>query len=367
MDQGKLRQILINVLGNAVKFTREGGVALRVGCKEGDDSVSSMPALPGQDQPCVLYFEVEDTGVGIAPEELDAVFDAFTQTSSGRASKMGTGLGMPISREFVRMMGGDLTVRSEQGKGSCFAFDVRAQVVDASEVESARPERRVVGLEPGQHAADGGWYRLLVVEDREASRRLLVKLLRPLGFEVREATNGQEAVAVWEEWAPHLIWMDMRMPVMDGYQATRQIKALSKGVDTVIVALTASAFDEDRAKVLTVGCDDFVRKPFREAEVFDVLTRHLGVRFVYEETGESQSTRKMDGPERLDAEALAKLPAEWVTRLHEASIQADAEGIFELVGQMREQHGALAEVVHNLAKNYRFDLLVEMTTTGDKA
>jgi signal transduction histidine kinase/CheY-like chemotaxis protein len=360
MDQGKLRQTLINVLGNAVKFTREGGVALRIGSREEDREVSLLHAASDPGAQCVLYFEVEDTGVGIAPEELDAVFDAFTQTSSGRESRTGTGLGMPISREFVRMMGGDLTVSSEVGRGSCFGFDVRAQVVDASEVESAQPVRRVVALEPGQRAADGGSYRLLVAEDREASRRLLVKLLRPLGFEVREATNGQEAVAVWGEWKPHLIWMDIRMPVMDGYQATRQIKASPKGVDTVIVALTASAFDEDRAQVLAAGCDDFVRKPFREAEIFNILARHLGVRFVYQETGEKRADRGKEGVERLDSEALAALPAEWVVRLYEASIQADAEGVYELVGQISEQHKVLAETLRDLANNFRFDLLVEL-------
>jgi PAS domain S-box-containing protein len=365
MDQGKLRQTLINVLGNAVKFTREGGVALRVESRElgasaaGDQQVSSLPAASDQGPQWVLYFEVEDTGVGIAPEELDAVFDAFAQTSSGRESRTGTGLGMPISREFVRMMGGDLTVSSEVGRGSCFGFDVRAQVVDASEVESAQPVRRVVGLELGQFAADGRPYRLLVAEDREASRRLLVKLLRPLGFEVREAMNGREAVTVSEEWKPHLIWMDMRMPVMDGYQATREIKALPEGAHTVIVALTASAFDEDRAKVLETGCDDFVRKPFREAEIFEVLVRHLGVRFVYEDTGATQVDHGKEGVARLDAEALAVLPTDWVVRLYEASIQADAERVFELVGQLGEQYGTLAEALRNLANNYRFDLLVE--------
>jgi PAS domain S-box-containing protein len=371
MDQGKLRQTLINVLGNAVKFTREGGVALRVASEEfgawsgeADGEVALPPVKSGRGPQCVLCFEIQDTGIGIAPEELDAVFDAFTQTSSGRESKTGTGLGMPISREFVRMMGGDLAVSSEVGKGSCFAFDVRAQVVDASEVGSAQPVRRVVALEPGQCAADGGPYRLLVAEDREASRRLLVKLLQPLGFEVREAKDGQEAVAIWGEWEPHLIWMDMRMPVLDGYEATRQIKALPRGADTVIVALTASAFDEDRVQVMDAGCDGFVRKPFREAEIFDVLMQHLGLRFVYEAMGEAEVVREPEGATSLDAAAFAELPREWVVRLQEASAQADADKVLELVGQIAERHGQVAKVLRNLAVNFRFDLIVEMASAG---
>jgi CheY-like chemotaxis protein len=201
----------------------------------------------------------------------------------------------------------------------------------------------------------------LVAEDREASRRLLVKLLQPLGFEVREAKNGQEAVAVWEEWGPHLIWMDMRMPAMDGYQATRQIKALPECMDTVIVALTASAFDKDRAKILATGCDDFVRKPFREAEIFNILVQHLGVRFVYKEPGEKQADRGREGAKRLDTEVLVALPAEWVARLYEASIQADAEEVSELVDQISEPHKAFAEALRDLANDFRFDLLVELT------
>ena len=364
MDQGKLRQTLINVLGNAVKFAHEGGVALRVGIGSGDGEVSLPRVPPDGGSHAVLRFEVEDTGVGVAPEELDAVFDAFTQTSSGRESGTGTGLGMPISREFVRIMGGDLTVSSEVGRGSCFRFDVWAQVIDASQVESAQPVRRVVALEPGQRAADGGPYRLLVAEDREASRRLLVKLLQPLGFEVHEARNGQEAVAAWEEWEPHLIWMDVRMPVMDGHEATRHIKALPKGKDTVIVALTASAFDEDRARVMAEGCDDFVRKPFREAEIFDALVRHLGVRFVYDEMGVEEADRGKEGAGRLDPEALAALPPEWVAQLYEASMRADTDLVLELVGQIREQHRALAETLRRLANSFRFDLIVEWIHPG---
>jgi two-component system sensor histidine kinase/response regulator len=210
-DQGKLRQVLMNLLGNAVKFTQEGGITLRVG--KGPMGYSPRAGS------VLLHFEVEDTGPGIAPEELDAVFDAFAQTASGQASKEGTGLGLPISLQFVKLMGGDLTVSSDgmPGQGSLFKFDVQIELVDAADVPTSQPARRVIGLEPDQRAADGGPYRLLIAEDREASRMLLTKLLEPLGFEVREAVNGQEALEIWEQWEPHLIWMDMRMPVIDGH------------------------------------------------------------------------------------------------------------------------------------------------------
>jgi len=311
----------------------------------------------------LLHFEVEDTGPGIAPEELDAVFDAFVQTASGQASREGTGLGLPISLQFVRLMGGDLTVSSEVGRGSLFKFDVQIEVVDATEAPISQPARRVIGLESDQRAADGGPYRLLIAEDREASRKLLAKLLEPLGFEVREAVNGQEAIEIWEQWEPHLIWMDMRMPVIDGHQATKQIKATTKGQATVIIALTASAFEEDRQVILSEGCDDFVRKPFREAEIFDKLTKHLGVCFVYEEAEPSakapwSADTAASPQERLTPATLAVLPADWVAELYQAAVQADGDLVLDLVEQIRAQHPSVADVLTSLVRNYRLDIIV---------
>jgi len=294
------------------------------------------------------------------------VFDPFVQAASGQASKEGTGLGLPISQQFVKLMGGDLTVSSELGQGSLFKFDVQIELVDVAEVTTSQPSRRVIGLEPNQRAADGGPYRLLIAEDREASRKLLTKLLEPLGFEVREAVNGQEAVEIWEQWEPHLIWMDMRMPVVDGHEATKQIKATTKGQATVVIALTASAFEEDRQLILSEGCDDFVRKPFREAEIFDKLAKHLGVCFVYEQVGLSaQALRPADTAtspeERLTPADLAVLPADWVAEVYRAAIQADGDLVLDLVEQIRAQHPSVADALTSLARSYRLDIIVTLT------
>ena len=361
-DEGKLRQVLMNLLGNAVKFTQEGGITLRVRSKEykvGD------PLLP---TPCsLLHFEVEDTGPGIAPEELDAVFDPFVQTASGHAyaSEEGTGLGLPISRQFVNLMGGELAVSSTLGQGSIFKFDVQIAAVekaDMAEVQTSQPARRVIGLEPDQPV-----YRLLVVDEREASRKLLVELLSPLGFELREAVHGQEAIEIWEGWEPHLIWMDMRMPVMDGYEATKRIKATIKGQATVVVALTASAFEDDRAMILSEGCDDFVRKPFREEEIFDTLAKHLGVRFVYD-VEDAQPAGAAAQPEdavlpadSLTPEALMSLPTDWVGDLHQAATQLDADVILDLLDQIREQNASLANALASLVHDFRFDTIMALT------
>jgi CheY-like chemotaxis protein len=367
-DQSKLRQVLINLMGNAVKFTHKGSITLRV--KRVSQSTSLSPVDSAQPQVDVqpqadvrLLFEVKDTGVGIAPDELDQVFGAFVQTASGRQTHRGTGLGIPISREFVRMMGGDLILNSEVGKSTCFQFDVPVEIVDADQVQTAQPTRRVVGFEPGQRAADGGPYRLLVAEDIAPSRKLLVKLLQSLadpsdnqGFEVREAVNGQEAIEIWEEWKPHLIWMDMRMPIIDGREATRRIKATSEGQNTVIVALTASAFQEDRTEALATGCDDFVRKPFREADIFDTLTRHLGVRFVYEEIGESSSQRGSELVEEAEeALTLEKMPVEWRAEMRQATLEGDLDWMTTLVAQISDQHVALAGRLTKLVDGFEHD------------
>jgi PAS domain S-box-containing protein len=384
-DESKLRQVLINLLSNAVKFTQEGGVTLRVKSADLDPARDPGPTEGRQGKeptrqaslrgtPCsLLHFEVEDTGVGIAPEDLEGIFDPFVQAASGQITQEGTGLGLPISRQFVRLMGGDISVSSALGQGSVFRFDVQIELTEASEVPVEQPTRRVVGLEPDQPV-----YRLLVAEDRESNRKLLIRLLASLtpspvggsghGFEVREALNGQEAVEIWAEWAPHLIWMDMRMPVMDGQEATKRIKTTTKGQATVIIALTASAFEEDRRAVLAAGCDDFVRKPFREAEIFEKLTKYLGVRFVYEEAAPSAqgaSPAKPEGAvaalkECLTGEALARLPAGWVAELSQAALQADGGLVLDLVERIRARHAPVAEALASLVRSYRFDAIVKL-------
>jgi CheY-like chemotaxis protein len=219
----------------------------------------------------------------------------------------------------------------------------------------------VLGLQPDQPI-----YRLLVAEDDETNRRLLVRLLRPLGFEVQEVVNGQEAIEVWQCWEPHLIWMDMRMPVIDGYEATRQIKATTRGQATVIIALTASAFEEDRERVLSQGCDDFVRKPFREDEIYDVLAKRLGVRFVYEEIearGRDRGMRQVRSEilaRGLSPEDMAGLPVTWVSDLQEATIRADRNLILTLIDQIREEDPALADALADLAHTFQYHKLLAL-------
>ena len=359
-DERKLRQALVNLFSNAIKFTETGGVTLRVG-QVGNGELADL-------QTCKLAFEVEDTGVGIASEEMERLFEAFSQTTSGQETFEGTGLGLALSQRFVQLMGGDITVSSQMGQGSLFRFDIRVALpADVSEIKSreSKIQQRVIGLAPGQRAADGAPYRILVVEDRETSRVLLIQFLTTVGFEVRDAVNGQQALAVWKAWKPHLIWMDMRMPVMDGYEATKRIKAQAQ-VDSqlapVVIAATAHAFEEERAVILAAGCDDFVRKPFREEEIFTKMAQHLGVRYVYEELAVlAESDSDAQTRTALTPVNLAAFPADWITNLRHAARRGEAGRILELVDQIEAEHASLARALTQLVHEFRFDQLAALT------
>jgi PAS domain S-box-containing protein len=356
IDEVKLRQVLTNLLSNAIKFTKEGGVSVRASVVSRQWSVvSNKKQLTTDNEQLTIHFEVEDTGVGIAPEELDSLFEAFVQTSSGQQALEGTGLGLTISRQFVRLMGGEMTVSSELGKGSTFKFDIELSAVESQDIERQQPTRRVIALEPNQPR-----YRILVVDDNDYNRRLLIKLLNPLGFELQEASNGKEAIEIWERWQPHLIWMDMRMPVMDGYEATKQIKATTKGQATTIIALSASTLEEERAVAPSVGCDDFIRKPFRQEDIFNAMNKHLGVRYVYEESTSLADAIPSEARALTQAD-LAALPADWLANLHQATLDGHIKRVQILIEQIRPQHEFLAKALLDLANQYQFEQLLTLT------
>ena len=350
-DESKLRQVLINLIGNAIKFTAYGSVIVRVKAVMGDEGYQ------------LLNFEVEDTGSGIAAEEVESLFDPFVQTETGRKSMEGTGLGLPISRQFIRLMGGDIQVRSELGMGTIFTFDIKLRLADAAEVETNLKAKRAIGLAAGQPV-----YRIMVVEDVEENRLFLVRLLQAVGFEVRAAENGMEAIALWETWSPHLILMDMLMPQMDGYEATRRIKATLKGQATAIIALTANAFNEDRAAILQAGCDDFMRKPFQEEILFEKMAHHLRVRYLYQQDCNDAiaTNQNPDLPSSTDAASLLVMPREWVVQLNQAALALNHERIIELVEQIPSSETNLITNLRNWVDNFRLDIIIDLTETALK-
>jgi signal transduction histidine kinase/ligand-binding sensor domain-containing protein/CheY-like chemotaxis protein len=354
MDEGKLRQVLMNLLGNAVKFTQEGRVTLRAGL---------LPLADADPDGVALRFEVEDTGPGIAAEEQQALFQPFEQLAAGRQLQEGTGLGLSISRQFVALLGGELTVTSPApapgdagGPGAVFAFSVRARRVASPADLGAPLPRKVDGLEPGQPE-----FRLLIAEDNWANRSLLLQLLAPLGFQLQEATNGREAVEWWERWKPHLIFMDLRMPVLDGLEATRRIRALAGGQEPVIIALSASVLEEDRQKTLAQGCDAFVRKPFRQQELLDVIAQHLGVRYRYQEpSAPPLAPARGPGRQAEQRAAVAALPPDLVRTLQQATVQADLAAVRAAVERIRAFNPELAVLLGDLADAYDHDAILNL-------
>jgi signal transduction histidine kinase/streptogramin lyase len=338
-DSKKLRQILINLFSNAIKFTQTGGVYLyveKISPKEETDA----------DEKITLHFKVEDTGAGVAEEELNKLFDPFSQTMTGRASQEGTGLGLPISRQFIELMSGDISVQSQIGKGTVFQFTIRAPIVKMVKNVNT-PPHQIIALEANQPH-----YRILIVDDKMDNRQLLIQLLSPLGFELREAGNGEQAINIFENWQPHLIWMDIQIPIMDGYQATQHIKA--KKSDVVIIALTAGTFEKEPEKALSAGCDDFLRKPFRETEIFDLMSKHLGVRYVYEKTVNLPETIKINR-EVLTPTALAALPNELLSELENAATSCDMEMINLIIDKIFMHNADLANALETLASDFRYE------------
>lgn len=341
-DENKLRQILINLLGNAVKFTERGSIALRVSAK--DEGEGRMR----------LIAEAQDTGPGVAEDELDKVFESFEQTRSGKLSETGTGLGLFISRNFARLMGGDITLVSRLGEGSTFRLEANVgKGTTGSVVRQKDCERHVIALEPGQSA-----YRVLVVEDNEASGNLLVALLESAGFEVRKTANGLEAIEAFEQWRPHFIWMDRRMPVLDGIEATRRIRALPGGHDVRIAGVTASTFREQRPELLAAGMDAVVYKPYQLPEIFEAMTDLLGVRFVRTALGAESGAPAAAVPDTaLGASELALLSEAVRHALSVAVRELDEESLNRALEPIQATQPQLVACVRAAAANFQYEML----------
>ncbi|MBD2356464.1 PAS domain S-box protein [Tolypothrix sp. FACHB-123] len=365
-DESKLLQVLLNLLGNAIKFTNKGSVILRVTTTSGEQE-----QMQTENPPCSshILFEVEDTGLGIAPEEINLLFEAFGQTETGRKSQQGTGLGLAISRKYVQMMGGDITVSSILGEGSKFTFDIEIHPASASEIQTQLTKSLAIGLEPPHKE-----YRILVVDDAAESRLVLVELLSSIGFTVWEATNGEEAIALWQECQPHLILMDMRMPIMDGYEATRVIKATeaqnSPGEhQTIIIALTANAFEEQRAAMIQAGCDDLINKPFREEILLEKLSQYLGVKYFYQQENHQLITARQTSAQILPPadllSLLSQMPTVLLKEIYHAAAQCSDDMLLNLLNQIPPENHALKTYLSDLASNFQFERIIELTEKLD--
>ncbi len=396
-DQSKLRQVLINLLGNAIKFTQQGEVRLKVSATVGDgrpdlnslhspfhgqhlvspqshddsshgnagENLVHVPANPDGSRgetgkalsiPCHLSFEIEDTGLGMSAEEVSKIFQPFERAKSGTQIE-GTGLGLAITQRFVKLLGGAIAVTSKLDEGSRFTFSMRAEVASPPDVPApVWDAEQVVGLAPGQPV-----YRILIVEDSATNRLLMTKLMENLGFDVRAAVDGQEGIQIWQEWQPDLIWMDMQMPVLDGYAATRHIKATAQGQKTVVIALTANAFEEQRRQILACGCEDVIHKPIKKAKMLALLQQHLGLQYAYEALSAAEPPQLLA---ELTVESLTVMPATWLTALHRAATQCSDRQVLQLLEQIPTQYQSLAIALQDLTHDFRFDVISTLTRSA---
>jgi signal transduction histidine kinase/ActR/RegA family two-component response regulator len=256
-DEKRLRQVLLNLLGNATKFTDVGEVALRVTCVPGGDAER-------------LRFEVRDSGVGIGPDDLQTLFQPFHQVGDIGRRRGGTGLGLAISRQLVRLMGSDIHVSSEPRKGSTFWFEAHLPVAHSQASVSADD---VATGYPGTPK------KVLIVDDVDENRIMLADMLRPLGFLVFEARNGQEGLDQAKAVMPDLIMLDNVMPVLTGLEATRRLREMPQFKNLPVLAISASAAKEERDRAIAAGATDFIAKPFRATQLLALLELHLGIRF----------------------------------------------------------------------------------------
>jgi signal transduction histidine kinase len=338
-DRGKLRQVLINLLGNAIKFTATGSVVLRA---------STSPSVDKM----LLIVEVVDSGVGIPADKQGELFQPFMQVMQANSDTRGTGLGLAISKSLIQLMGGQISFSSEFGVGSTFKIELPVESADVTNVAIDGNSNMVKSLAPNQPT-----WRVLVVDDSMDNRLLLVTLLTDMGFQVREAENGQEAIREFQAWQPHLIWMDMRMPVMDGYEATAKIRQLEGGDKVKIIALTASVFKEQHQHILDSGCDAVLHKPICMPEIFAALVKHLGVKFIYNDTPTSAPTVT-----KITGEMLGQLPTDLLQQLHEAALKLDTEEVDAIITQIHPLAPEIADSLDALAKIFQFEQIIALIT-----
>ena len=298
-----------------------------------------------------------DTGSGIAPENFDRIFQPFEQTEEGRV-KGGTGLGLPISRKYCQLLGGDLLVESEIGKGSRFSFTIRAKPCLPDSLAGNGEEDRIIGVKSGKLP------KVLIVDDRETNRDILFRILEPLGFLVAQAQDGREAFDLIDSWKPELLLLDLVMPGISGRDIIQAIRTDPARKDLKIIVITASVLDEEKESVISLGANAFVRKPFREKEVLDEIGLLFGLEYAYEAGGDNTPAPTAFSGDDLVAK-ISTLPSETLSRLHDSIKLGDLDEVRKIAGEISENDAPLANTIMEMADNYRFGALLEILGSID--
>lgn len=341
-DEGRVRQVLINLLNNAVKFTQAGSVTMRVHAqKEHGKKVR-------------LWVSVADTGPGIAEEEKKILFLPFEQTRLGRESGSGTGLGLAICREYVQLMGGNITVSSQVGKGSTFEFDILMQAADETGIIGVMAKKRITGILPGQQQ-----FKILIVDDEAVNSELMTQILTPVGFLTRQAGDGREGLDLFRSWQPDIVLLDLKLPLMDGYEVMREI--LDSDRKTPIIVVTANVFEEERLKALAAGANDFLRKPFQENELLEKIQPLLGLQYEYieEQPGKILPAETHQNG-NIKEKASVQLEPDMAKKLRNAATSGDYYLVLELIDEIESKDRALADELRTLAKKFNFQALLTL-------
>ncbi len=358
-DEQKLHQVLNNLLGNAVKFTDQGGVVLRITSRASESAKDAGAEAIAPDA-LLLAVEVEDTGPGIPEAAQRSIFSHFEQLVPGSGMKGGTGLGLAIAKAYVELMGGDIDVQSRVGRGSTFRLTVRVGPGTPGASRARERQGRVAVLKPGQ-----GEVRVLVVDDNQANREILVRMLEQAGFTVREAADGEQACRVYDQWRPALVLLDMFMPVMDGFGVLRHIQDRDGQDSPPVIAVTASVLMAEKERVLAAGAVAFLKKPFKVDELFGLLREHLDVEFEEDDQspdadtvgpGSGPGTQTAERPS-VNAEQLAGLPPDLLEVLTEAAWSLDMDALREICTRIDQEHPDLVAGILYLVDNYLFDEL----------
>ena len=333
-DIKRLRQVLINLLDNAIKYTQDGGVALKVGYH--DDAIR---------------FLVEDTGIGIKPENLDAIFQAFRQVHQSNIMPEGTGLGLTISQKLAALMGGTLEGSSTFGQGSTFWCDL--ELPEATDVEQTRIQEEKTILR-----VIGPKRNVLIVDDKPDNRHFLSDALAPLGFEVRQAADGNECLKHVDENKPDAILMDLRMPHLNGLEATRRIREHAHLQDVIIIGVSASSFEHNRTECLQAGANGFLSKPFRVGKLLSLLCEHLNLDIIYEETEDEPGTNHTDLAKPTDTMALPS--PKILQEIKVLALCGDMTQLLERIGKLEHAEPgcqAFAKKIRTFAQNFQIKKL----------
>jgi len=337
-DEGKLRQIFLNLLSNAVKFTHEGGISVRVKT-EADGNGKYM-----------LTGEVEDTGPGIAEKDLKKIFQVFQQTETG-INEGGTGLGLALSKQFSKLLGGDISVDSRVGVGSRFKVTIELFEGKGADVETVSLQKNVIGLVQREEP-----YKILVADDKYENREFLKELLESVGFEVRLAIDGFEAISMFEAWSPHLILMDMKMPKLNGYEATKQIKTMTNGPNVSILIVTATAFDDDLHQLLDSGADYCIRKPFKINELFDAIGKSIDIDYIYA----NENIDPISGNKKPVNHLIGTIPDELNEKMLYATVNAQLDKLLDLIDESDSILFEDSEWLKSMALSYQYETLIKL-------